>query len=192
MSAFAAKFNVEFDNVWGFQWALEKARLSHGSQSDSVGLKNDALGVEDWHLAKKLVRAGDSHSKFMRCITVWMTITAPRYWWQQWDTYTFKEELSESTMHTIMDERLYHDDFVAGLPTEWLDYLNKLIERGQFERVKALLPEGFMQTRGVITNYQTLRTVYHQRINHRLWEWQEFCRSLCRLPYGYLIISRRD
>ena len=95
-------------------------------------------------------------------------------------------------MHTIMEQPLTHDNFEQGLPTEWLDYLNGLIQKDEFKRVKALLPEGFLQTRGVVTNYQTLRTVNYQRRNHRLFEWREFCRFCTGLPYSYLILLRRD
>lgn len=135
--------------------------------------------VEDMpRVAEKLYCRDDSESKFLRFLVVWMDIRAPRYWWQQFDTYRHVEKQSESTMHTIMKGMLDHSDFVCTIPSTWIGYLNSLILAHRFEAVKAFLPEGFLQRRIIVTNYQTLRRIIKQRKNHKLKEWREFIAGL--------------
>lgn len=179
---------IKLDRVWGFQWSAEKMRLSHGSTSSS---RTEAFCPEDFALARRLVAGGPSHAKFMRTIVVWMTIKAPRYWWVEFDTYKVgTTALSESTNHTIMSGPLRGVDFVGAVDPEHIRCLNNLIQRGTLHSVKANLPEGFLQTRGVCLNYQVLRTMYHQRRTHRLKEWQSFCDWVECLPYALLITEQ--
>lgn len=130
-------------------------------------------------VAEKLCCKDDSESKFLRFIVVWLDITAPRYWWQQFDTYRVGvEKQSESTMHTILKRPLTQTDFALPIPKDALAYLNSLIANGQFKFVKNDLPEGFLQRRIVQTNYQALRRIIRQRRNHKLPEWQTFTTSI--------------
>jgi hypothetical protein len=169
---------------------MSRMRLSHGSASDS---NYEVLGPKDLRLAEGLVAAGPSHAKFMRSIVAWLTIKAPRYWWLQFDTYKVgTTALSESTMHTIMRGPLGGADFVGAVSSDHIGYLNKLVRGGKFHEVKANLPEGFLQTRGVCLNYQVLRTIYHQRRTHRLKEWQDWCDWVKTLPYAQLIIESSE
>jgi len=157
--------DVTIVKEYGHDIALVGLGLSYGKPADE--------GV-----AMKCVRRGDSHAKFLESIAVWLDITAPRYWWQQFDTYRVGvSKQSESTMHTIM-RGVDEDDFAIPIPVEWLALLNELIKQGQFSMVNALLPEGFLQRRIAITNYKTLAHIYDQRRNHRLSEWQTFCDSV--------------
>lgn len=176
---------ITLNFVWGFCWGMHAMRLAHNSDSDSI---DDTLGPKDYALAIKLISAGPDHSKFMRCITVWAIIQAPRYWWQQYDTYKVGTvALSESTMHTILKRPLCVDDFALPIPQNYLDAINKAICNKDIDLVKAWLPEGFLQTRGVMLNYQVLRTIYCQRLHHRLQEWQCFRDWIKTLPYQEFI-----
>lgn len=126
--------------------------------------------------AKRLMaHPGDSgHQKFLEFLTVYLDITAPRYWWQQFDTYRIMSKASESTMHTVMKGELTQDDFVVPIHKQILDRLNYLIEICNFNQLKVELPEGFLQRRVVKTDYKTLNHIYRQRKDHRLVEWAMF------------------
>jgi hypothetical protein len=133
----------------------------------------------------KLVICGDDHAKIMRMVIVWMAIRAPRYWWQQFDTYRIGvEKLSESTMHTLMRDGATPNDFTPDTPVEVITLLNEYIKLGCFRMAKAALPEGFLQKRLVMTSYQALRRMWLQRKEHRLIEWHEFIDALRELPYA--------
>lgn len=176
---------ITLDKVWGFQWSASKARLSYGSTPDSI---NESLGPKDLKLVRNLAVLGPSHAKFLRTVTVWLTIKASRYWWIQFDTYKVgTTALSESTMHTIMNGALKPQDFAGEINSPHLQHLNRLIKEGRFLEVKVNLPEGFLQTRGVCLNYQVLRTMYHDRKTHRLREWRGWCDWTRSLPYASLI-----
>lgn len=130
-------------------------------------------------VATKLYWRGDEEAKFLRQICVWLDVTAPRYWWCQMDTYSVgKEQQSESTMHTITKRPLNQDDFARDVNPTVLVELNYHIGRGDMQRVKAWLPEGFLQRRILCTNYQTLRRIVRQRRKHKLPEWQVFINSV--------------
>jgi len=182
--------DITLDHVWGFVWAVQRARLSHSSKSNSEMNRLEVLDREDLYLVEGLITAGPSHSKFRRCIVVWITIRAPRYWWAQLDTYKVgTTALSESTMHTILKHWLTVDDFSGHIPIRQIEFLNNLIEVDALDSVKSNLPEGFLQTRGICLNYQVLRTMYHQRRYHRLQEWQIFCDWMRELPYSWMITA---
>jgi len=126
-------------------------------------------------VANELYCKDGGHNKFLESIVVWLDITAPRYWWQQEATYRVGiTRQSESTMHTIFHRPLTQLCFSRSIPEATLYRLNLLIKRKQFDRIKAELPEGFLQRRIVMTNYQTLRRIIRQRRSHRLQEWHVF------------------
>lgn len=123
-------------------------------------------------------------NKFLESIIVYLDITAPRYWWQEFDTYRVGvTKQSESTMHTLTKRPLQIDDFEF-ITDEYLVYLNKLIEdyknadkdtrTEKLILLKSSLPEGFLQRRIVCTNYKTLQNIVIQRSNHRLPHWKTF------------------
>ena len=129
--------------------------------------------------ALKLLPLGGSHIKFLESIVVWLDITAPRYWWQQFDTYRVGvTKQSGSTMHTILKRPLEQTDFDRLVPLQTLNRLNGLIEDKLFDQLKAELPEGFLQRRIVCINYRTLRHIMEQRRNHRLEGWCLFIQSI--------------
>lgn len=127
-------------------------------------------------------------NKFLESITIWLDITAPRYWWQEYATYRVGTSTqSESTMHTITKRLLTVDDFEYGISDTTLDELNSVISlhndavdssarTGAFLRLKSILPEGFLQRRISSTNYKCLQNMYHQRKKHKLPQWSViFC-----------------
>jgi hypothetical protein len=141
-------------------------------------------------LLSKLATKDFGHNKAMESIAVWLDITAPRYFWQQFDTYRIGvSKQSQSTMHTGMKRELTQADFSMPIPDALLDDLNFCIREHDFDRYKALLPESFLQRRVVSTNYKALRNMYQQRRTHRLQEWKELCDHLyVNLQYGEWLV----
>jgi hypothetical protein len=177
------------------------------------------IGENDLALMKKLVSAGSDHSKFMRMINVTMDITAPMYWWKEFDTYKVSSVRNScSTMHKIAEKEFALDDFSHEHLKAWqsegggdihsgmVDALKKTIEqlnhcRKEYLRTKEknwwwqmiqLLPSSYNQRATVQLNYQVLRSIYHARKNHKLDEWREFCKSIETLPYSELITSKGE
>ena len=163
-----------------------------------------SIGGNDLSLMKKLVKAGSDHSKFMRMITVYCDITAPLYWWKEYDTYKVGTVANScSTMHKIHAKEFTLDDFSH----EHLDEfgINNLIllvrflnfNREEFVQTKnkenwwqmiQLLPTSFNQKRTVQLNYAVLRNMYHSRRHHKLDEWHTFCEWVENLPYAKELI----
>lgn len=144
------------------------------------GWNNEPLEVSGWYnkqleVSRKLAVKDGGHNKFLESIAVWMLVEAPRYWWQQFDTYRAGiTKQSESTMHTLMKRDLTQDDFEGGIDQTILDLLNGGIHEKDFDYVKRHLPESFLQTRVVCTNYKALRNIIRQRRTHKLPEWKYF------------------
>lgn len=120
------------------------------------------------------------HNKFLEQIQVWLDVTAPRYWWAEADTYRVgTSKQSDSTMHTLYKKPFTQDMFEQPIPSDWLRFLEKLrTEKYGLEAVKNLLPEGFLQRRIWNVNYKVLRNILSQRKNHKLVQWQNFCRDI--------------
>jgi len=130
-------------------------------------------------VALKLYNKSGGHNKFLESMQVWLDVTAPRYWWQEADTYRVgTSKQSESTMHTLMKRPLTNEDFGGEIPSMYLDYLNTLIHDKEFDMVKGLLPESYRQRRIWNLNYMVIRNIIKQRKSHRLFEWQDFCQYL--------------
>ena len=126
-------------------------------------------------VARRLALKGDGHNKFLESIVLWVDITAPRYWWQQFDTYRVGiTKQSESTMHTMTKRPLTQGDFEHRIPAETLAHLNDLIAGKDWKQVKRLLPEAFLQRRIVCLSYMALQRMIRQRATHRLEEWRTF------------------
>jgi len=148
----------------GYDEAMLGITLSHGASLERAK-----------EIAPKLALKQGGHNKFLESIMVWIDVTAPRYWWAQADTYRISTKQSESTMHTIMKRPLTQDDFARPIPDDTLKILNWMIEDKEFEYLKTLLPEGFLQRRIWLISYKTLQNIVSQRHNHRLYEWEYFC-----------------
>lgn len=157
------------------------------------------IGDADMTLAKKLIKAGSEHRKFLRMIHVQVDVVAPRYWWAEMDKYKWVEANSSSTMHLITKRDLTMDDFSFDDPSwmseDTVERVNRLIHNYRlspdveeyklqtFRAIKQLLPESYNQLRTIDTNYEALLSIHHQRHNHRLTEWKEFCTWIETLPY---------
>ena len=167
------------------------------------------IGDNDLALMKKLVKAGSDHRKFMRFITVSLDITAPLYWWKEFDTYKIGTTANScSTMHTIHKKEFNLDDFSHehlhsrfGESYEAMDCLVTIIrtlnkyrdlyletkEKFWWWQLIQLLPTSYNQKRTVLLNYEVLRNMYHSRKVHKLDEWRDFCKWIETLPYHELI-----
>lgn len=136
-------------------------------------------------VADRLYNKGMGHSKFLESLVVWVDVYAPRYWWQQADTYrvgTTKQ--SQSTMHTILRNSFTEDDFEGRVDNVIIDTLNKYREARDFDAVKQMLPESYLQRRIMCTNYMVLRNMIAQRYKHKLDEWVIFCRNImCQVEH---------
>jgi hypothetical protein len=124
-------------------------------------------------------------TKFLESISIWLDVTAPRFWWQEADTYRVgSTKQSESTMHTICKEPLTPNSFedLGGWHYDYINImlgvLNKLVQEKNFYELKVLLPESFLQRRIWCINYKTLQNIYNQRKNHRLPQWKNFCNEI--------------
>lgn len=137
-------------------------------------------------VARKLAPRDGGHNKFLESICVWLEITAPRYWWQQFDSYRVGvTKSSESTMHTLTGAPLVMADFQRPIAAQTLTRLNELIAVKDLAQLKVELPEGFLQCRIVATNYKTLAHIIAQRRTHKLAEWAHFCAEVykqCQHP----------
>lgn len=173
-----------------------------------VDLKEELrLGPNDKTLMKKLAKAGTDHRKFMRMMPVMVRITAPLYWWKEFDTYKVGTVTNScSTMHKIQAKRFKHEDFsIEHLKNcgeqHWLVCMDNFISSLNVAREKyletkdkkywwqliQLLPSSYNQTRNVMLNYEVLYNMYHARKNHKLDEWREFCKWIETLEFSFLI-----
>ena len=166
------------------------------------------IGSEDARLMKTLVAAGTDHSKFMRQIGASMDITAPLYWWKEFDTYKVGTTANScSTMHKIHEMRFEREDFsiehihnfeehhwmvtmdnvISSLNAAREKYLETKDKKYWWQMIQ-LLPSSYNQRRTVTLNYAVLRNQYHARKNHKLDEWRDYCRTIeACLPYAELI-----
>lgn len=154
----------------------------------------------DVELGRKLASAGAAHGKFLRMITITCDITAPLYWWKEFDTYKVGTVANScSTMHTLTDRELELDDFeTEDFDTEscglkWvIDTLNDLIAEFKanpknntesWRALIAMLPSCYLQKRTVMLNYEVLRRIVKDRTGHKLKEWKYFIEAMSALPY---------
>lgn len=206
---------IQIENVdyYGFDAALRGMRnpLNSWDKSDSQtdGFGCTTIGANDFELMTRLVKSGSDHSKFMRMITVTADITAPLYWWKEFDTYKVGTVRNScSTMHTIHKRKFVLDDFshehlcvdnvsminYTGVLDFAVDSLNvarnRYLETGDkkyWYQIIQLLPSSYNQRATVQLNYAVLRNMYHSRKNHKLDEWRQFCEWVHSLPVSELI-----
>jgi hypothetical protein len=161
------------------------------------------IGENDLKLAMKLANAGSDDRKFLRQIFVSMDITAPLYWWKEFDTYKVGTVANScSTMHKIHSKEFTLDDFSWEHLTEpglqlleaTIDFLNhnrKLFNETKdklyWHQMIQMLPTSYEQLRTVTLNYEVLRYMYHARKHHKLDEWRALCKRIESLPYSCLI-----
>ncbi len=170
---------------------------------------NFCLGPNDLDLGRRLRKAGSDHRKFIRQIFVSVDITAPLYWWKEYDTYKVATVAnSTSTMHKIHSKPFELDDFSHDhLTEESLEFMGVIIDRLESIRQKfvaekkkedwydliQLLPSSYNQMRTCTMNYETLVNIYFARRNHKLQEWHTFCHWIESLPYAKeLIIAQEE
>lgn len=237
---------IENTGVYGFEAAIRGMRnpMNSWNQSDShvcacadgymdcpMVLNDDepakecdpdkydfCVGEKDFCLMKKLAAAGTDHGKFLRMITVYLDITAPLYWWKEFDTYKVGTVANScSTMHKIADKRFTLDDFscehlitpakehientIKALNAYRDMYLNFDKETSTVKRafdcdsknvwwqIIQLLPSSYNQRRTIMLNYAVLTNIYKSRRNHKLDEWHTFCDWIEELPYSELITN---
>lgn len=165
-----------------------------------------SIGPNDLKLTTTLAKGGPVHAKYRRMIKVYCDITAPLYWWKEFDTYKVGVNCNScSTMHTLHKRDLTLDDFAHEHLTWCNENLLRLVIKNINEARRAfvakglkedwyqmiqLLPSSFLQKRTVELNYEVLTNIYHSRLNHKQDEWREFCEWIKSLPYAeYLIVD---
>lgn len=175
-------------------WDKSDSYETHGEYGDQF-----FFGENDLALAKKLTQAGPDHRKFLRQIFVSVNITAPLYWWKEFDTYKVGTVAnSTSTMHKIHEKEFTLGDFscehLAHQTREVLqlviDDLNdsrstylKTKNKGDWWQMIQLLPSSYNQLRTVTMTYENLLNMYRARKDHKLDEWHTFCDTVAELPY---------
>ena len=217
---------IEFTEVFGWDACVRGMRNPmnswHLSDSHWTYIENEQtlnrakfqffLGENDLKLMKNLSKAGDDHAKCLRMLTVTCDITAPRYWWTEYDTYKVGTVANScSTMHKIHTKEFTLDDFshehLGGTSLHYLrgyirnlnehrrlfnnfdnledDFVKalQLVKKDYWWQMIQLLPQSYNQRRTVLLNYQVLEHMYHARKNHKLDEWREFCKWCESLPY---------
>ena len=177
------------------------------SAYDEAG--NYILGPNDLDLARRLARAGSDHRKFLRQIFVSVDITAPLYWWKEFDTYKVGTVAnSTSTMHKIHAKPFERGDFshdrmdegglaaldavIAYLESERLKFVADKSNRTSWHNMIQLLPSSYNQMRTVTMNYENLINMYYARRTHKLAEWHVLCDWIMSLPYAADLIAVKD
>lgn len=200
---------LKYADIWGFEHAVRGMRnpMNSWDKSDTfVDYDLVLLGNKDKELMKRLVHAGPSHRKFLRQIFVSVDITAPLYWWKEFDTYKVGTVSNScSTMHKIHDKEFTLDDFsvehlqddVLNKPFKdiisCLNFFRQLYvqdhDKDNWWQMIQLLPSSYNQKRTVTMNYENLLNIYETRRNHKLDEWKDFCKWIERLPNAELITN---
>ncbi len=203
---------IERTSVMNFDNAIRGARnpMNSWARMDSSfdGEGNFVFGENDLDLAKRLAHAGSDHRKFLRQIFVSVDITAPLYWWKEFDTYKVGTVANScSTMHKIHSKEFSREDFSCDRMTpEALCALDSLIEFLECERKRfvetkdkapwhnmiQLLPSSFNQMRTVTLNYENLVSIYYARRSHKLPEWHALCDWIMSLPYAVDLIAVKE
>ena len=200
---------MRFENtsVYNIYNAILGARnpMNSWNKSDSVfngfngKIENTEIGKNDLELMQKLIKAGSEHRKFMRQVLVSVDITAPLYWWKEFDTYKVGTvSNSTSTMHKLASTPITMDCFengemiysftIAELEMNRLKYLETK-DKNEWKRLIVNLPESWLQKRTITMNYENILNMYRQRKNHKLTEWSKsFIDWVKTLPYAEELI----
>lgn len=173
-----------------------------------------ALGDNDRSLMQRLANAGTDYRKFMRMMPVYLRITAPLYWWKEFDTYKVGTVANScSTMHKISAKEFTLDDFSCEhLMGGYLEQMRRIIDdlnnarkyftvgdqffspgnKRDWWQMIQLLPSSYNQTRNVMMNYEVLANIYKSRRDHKLDEWRDFCKWIETLPYAELVCKSME
>ena len=216
---------IENVDVYGWEAAIRGARnpMNSWDKSDSyytsvtdcdmpLTVNHEYfVGDNDLRLLRNLANAGPDHGKYLRMIAVSVDITAPLYWWKEFDTYKVGTVANScSTMHKIHAKEFTLDDFscehllgkaqiyngyvptavlecVIGALNEFRNLFLETNDKHYWWQMIQLLPTSYNQRRTVLLNYAVLRAMYHARKNHKLDEWRDFCEWIRTLPYSELI-----
>ena len=187
----------------------EKSDSYAGHEYMGTGNEYFKLGENDHSLMRRLAKAGTDHRKFMRMLPVYVRITAPLYWWKEFDTYKVGTVANScSTMHKIAEKEFTLDDFsYEHLMGGYLEQMRRIIDdlnnarkyftvgdqffspgnKRDWWQMIQLLPSSYNQTRNVMMNYEVLANIYKSRKDHKLDEWRNFCKWIEDLPYSELI-----
>ena len=200
---------IENTDVYGWEAAIRGMRnpMNSWDKSDSQWLEherefgnvNGLIGENDLKLMKTLAKSGSDHGKFLRYITVTADITAPLYWYKEYDTYKVGTVANScSTMHKIHAKKFTLDDFshehlndrslrclenTIQTMNLWRDYFLEDKSKSDWWQMIQLLPSSYNQKRTVQLNYQVLKTMYYARRHHKLDEWHTLCEWMETLPY---------
>lgn len=215
----------EHSEVWGWEHAIRGMRnpMNSWERSDTTFLDYYFAGTEeapyigqnDYDLMARLIKGGQPHRKFLRQIFVSVDITAPLYWWKEFDTYKVGTTANScSTMHKIQANQFSFDDFscehldapskaVLGKVIEelnnnrnWFNRYSELVEDGEFEGIDKkqfwwnmiqLLPSSYNQKRTVTMTYENLLNMLEYRRGHKLDEWRQFCEWIFTLPNSHIL-----
>lgn len=192
---------MKFENteISGLKNAIIGMRLPMCENMDEAIEKSDSnfninyIGEKDLDLAKRLVKYGEPHCKFLRMIHVQVCITAPLYWWKEMDQYRIGTTTnSTSTMHRLALTLITRDCFECPdlISSSIINNLEEMRQRYLISKNKddwkeliVNLPESWLQTRMIDFNYSTIKRIYRDRKNHKLEEWHAFCDWVETLPY---------
>ena len=204
---------IERDAVMNLDGAIRGARnpMNSWAKSDSYYDENGkfVLGPVDIDFGHRLAVSGSDHRKFLRQVFVTVDITAPLYWWKEFDTYKVGTVAnSTSTMHKIHAKAFERDDFshdrldegglalldatVAYLEAERQKFLADKEDRQPWHNMIQMLPSSYNQMRTVTLNYENLINIYYARRNHKLAEWHTLCDWILSLPCAKEWICVKD
>ena len=204
---------TERTSVMNLENAIRGARnpMNSWARMDSTydAEGNYVLGENDLDLARRLAHAGSDHRKFLRQIFVSVDITAPLYWWKEFDTYKVGTVAnSTSTMHKIHAKPFSREDFscdrmdggalaaldalIAYLEAERVKFVENKENRQPWHNIIQLLPSSYNQMRTVTMNYENLINIYYARRSHKLAEWHVLCDWILSLPYAKDLITIKD
>lgn len=210
---------IKFEHVevWGFEHAIRGMRnpMNSWERSDTTyGLGEDYLadmeiGQNDYNLMASLIRGGQPHRKFLRQIFVSVDITAPLYWWKEFDTYKVGTTANScSTMHKIQAKEFTFEDFsmeyIGDVPNcdpayeiafeGVIQALNEARhcyldtkDKAYWWQMIQLLPSSYNQKRTITMTYENLLNMYEYRRGHKLDEWRQFCDWIFTLPQSYIL-----
>ena len=206
---------IENIEVTGWEHAIRGMRnpMNSWDKSDSgwmgeceyyTGRPIIEVGPNDLDLMMRLAKAGSTHAKYRRMIVCYLDALAPLYWWKEADTYKIGTVANScSTMHKIHAKEFELDDFSHDhlLEDEGIEFLEHTMTALNYYRRKylethckmwwwqmiQLLPSSYNQKRTLMLNYEVLAHIYHDRKDHKLDEWRDFCRMIRSLPYSQLI-----
>ena len=201
---------IENVEVYGWESAIRGCRNPKNSWDRMDSYQDTTcyrIGPNDHDLMMRLAKAGPEHAKYRRMIVVWLDVTAPLYWWKEFDTYKVGTVANScSTMHKITEKEFTLEDFSHEHLNSWsMFYLKEAVHALNINReiyidskdkelwwqMIQLLPSSYNQRRTLMLNYETLANIYRQRQGHKLDEWREFCQWIKTLPYSEIITNEQ-